>query len=801
MLHNKLCFLACLLTFTGTHSFNVLSNDHSSCKSTAATAHRFPNNQKSFRKDKIIGLGGGIEYAFDYSFCNSLKPSLRDDGVTCSQLKLATHRAFAKWSAKHPTVFFIRVKNPDDAEVVLGTFSRTKAKARFQARFSQTKEEERQHRRQTFHVGAVSHETLKSSPLMIAFAGALPQKLQTGVNDVVLKKTNGKQFYVTPQRKRIMVDAERCFYLREKTGCYDRTLSAGEGKTKQQLTFAVAIILLLYVLFFPCWYFIERRKLQQLADEKDQDANQELRAKSISRANMERALAFVPDPAWQNVARLKRISMENHLKNAEDKRNESLQHLIQEERVKVKFRWSGIGLIVLFLSSLVVLGFITKDEFECDTLSSADGKCIDFHSVMAHEMGHVLGLDHSDTGRFLASKLVGKIKGKEHDTNVFTKIDGINECKGLQYYKNPSKCTTLSTRKCQKSTVCRAIEHQQPSCKQWKDWFDWTKMKDCFWDSFVDTLLHWLYNLLVQFWKTCISSAATFDSYTHGRDICQSVFDNTMMSSFSDRENVVDQMSNDDVAGLFFLYPSKSRSSAWSQSVPLKKMSKSKLKFMASCAGVPKGSGIALSKAELANKINIHVLKKGLRSLSMLDVSALRLDQQEMDDAERISNLQRQSDRLFGRKKNKKNDADNEDVLRELLNEFQQTRDDIENENVKDSIVVGRVGDMNGDGVSDVDDDGDGLPNIVDEGLDALRELLDEISMEDVVREVGEDTNTVMMSNEEQAEAELEALYEALNDDDVLEGFRVSEDEETIKARNAERATGRGGGGSSTSEL
>ena len=148
-----------------------------------------------------------------------------------------------------------------------------------------------------------------------------------------------------------------------------------------------------------------------------------------------------------------------------------------------------------------------------------------------------------------------------------------------------------------------------------------------------------------------------------------------------------------------------------------------------------------------------------------------------------------------------KNDADNEDVLRELLNEFQQTIHDIENENVKDSIVVGRVGDMNGDGVSDVDDDGDGLPNIVDEGLDALRELLDEFSMEDVVREVGEDTNTVMMSNEEQAEAELEALYEALNDDDVLEGFRVSEDEETIKARNAERATGRGGGGSSRSEL
>ena len=102
MLHNKLCFLACLLTFTGTHSFNVLSNDHSSCKSTAATAHRFPNNQKSFRKDKIIGLGGGIEYAFDDSFCTWLKPSMRDE-TECHQLKLATHTALALATHTHFT--------------------------------------------------------------------------------------------------------------------------------------------------------------------------------------------------------------------------------------------------------------------------------------------------------------------------------------------------------------------------------------------------------------------------------------------------------------------------------------------------------------------------------------------------------------------------------------------------------------------------------------------------------------------------------------------------------------------------
>ena len=194
MLHNKLCFLAFLLTFTGTHSFNVVyTKDHSSCKSTAATAPRFPNNHKSFRKDKIIGLGGGIEYAFDDSFCTWLKHAMRNGDVSCRQLKLATHTALAKWSEKHPVVFFIPVQNPKDAEVVIGTFS--KAKAMFSHTFkgkSRSKAEKRLHHRQTIHTGEVSYNDLKTSTDMVAFAQPLSSKLQTAKTQTTFKKNQRK---------------------------------------------------------------------------------------------------------------------------------------------------------------------------------------------------------------------------------------------------------------------------------------------------------------------------------------------------------------------------------------------------------------------------------------------------------------------------------------------------------------------------------------------------------------------------------------------------------------------------------
>ena len=134
--------------------------------------------------------------------------------------------------------------------------------------------------------------------------------------------------------------------------------------------------------------------------------------------------------------------------------------------------------------------------------------------------------------------------------------------------------------------------------------------------------------------------------------------------------------------------------------------------------------------------------------------------------------------------------------MQELLKEFQQTRDEIELENIKDSVVVGRVGDTNGDGVSDIDDDGDGLPNSVEHGLDALNELLEESTMEEVLRDLG----IIKQNTKDWTSMEEEALYEAMNDNTVLDGFRIEENEEVKAIRNKERMTGRGGGASESDD-
>ena len=60
------------------------------------------------------GLGGGITWALDQSFCDTMLPSFHEDAPTtryyrfvdCKEIKDAFIRAFATWSANHKQIRF-----------------------------------------------------------------------------------------------------------------------------------------------------------------------------------------------------------------------------------------------------------------------------------------------------------------------------------------------------------------------------------------------------------------------------------------------------------------------------------------------------------------------------------------------------------------------------------------------------------------------------------------------------------------------------------------------------------------------
>jgi len=66
-----------------------------------------------------------------------------------------------------------------------------------------------------------------------------------------------------------------------------------------------------------------------------------------------------------------------------------------------------------------------------------------------------------------------------------------------------------------------------------------------------------------------------------------------------------------------------------------------------------------------------------------------------------------------------------ENASKELLNARTAAEEEVEDASSDRLAAMGRVGDLDGDGVDDDDEDGDGLPNEVEAGLDALEELLE----------------------------------------------------------------------------
>lgn len=302
-----------------------------------------------------------------------------------------------------------------------------------------------------------------------------------------------------------------------------------------------------------------------------------------------------------------------------------------------------------------------------------------FEMTLAHELGHVLGLDHpGDSGYFLDSNT-------KHGVNDFISINSENLCAGLQVFKQETRCTADEVIRDYKQ--CNAM----PAC-------NWNK---------------------------------------NNNGYCDSVFSRTMMSAHANRDHLyMLKPTCNDMAGLYFLYPHKTLGmsdvcSAGKSRVPLMSMPMKKLQHMAAAHGVPiEDGGAPLTKSGLARAIvNAtvgHIMSMG--SSPEIKQSEIARDRKGIgararQKMSRLATALKNGFRYLIGKRDANNDgipdreqadADNDGIL-----------DDIEDE-VRNGIAAANADIRDEFELSQADDDGDGLSNEVEGWLDTLNELLDD---------------------------------------------------------------------------
>jgi hypothetical protein len=168
-----------------------------------------------------------------------------------------------------------------------------------------------------------------------------------------------------------------------------------------------------------------------------------------------------------------------------------------------------------------------------------------FEVVLAHELGHVLGLDSpGDPGYFLDSNY-------KHDVHDFIKIDAEDPCAKLQVFKQPARCTADD------------VIQNHRSCED---------LPGCAWRG---------------------DRVATTSSGGGGH--CENVFLHAMMSAHATRDHVHTlHPTCNDLAGLYFLYPHKKFGATdvctvEAPRVPLMSMPMGKLEHMAAVVALDVG--------------------------------------------------------------------------------------------------------------------------------------------------------------------------------------------------------------------
>eukprot|EP00900_Chrysochromulina_parva_P024625 jgi/Chrpa1/6797/Chrysochromulina_OHIO_Genome00001170-RA len=514
------------------------------------------NGLNSFADTRQVGLGGGIEYALHPHFCRDIRASLRGSQVGCDLVERAVQHALDVWADRHPLIYFTRVKNTKLAELIIGAKSHEviKAKREFEKNLRvRTREEQAVSEVDELDGMAVDLEEL-SSGAILGFAQPLPFYLQVTnpkrAGKVTGTGTGGLMPQTERQRMRIVLNTDHCFYLQTDWLCVDDDL---EGQ--QIFHFRIWVCLVLALLLVTVGSFVVICSLWRTAKEQRRAASQSEAAAMNSVAQGDLDFAVL----------MRMASMRGH----QDAEREA-------KRNTVACLWVlGFGLIIpggLLLSGVYVT------EIRCGDDNSRFGpqRCQSLEAVLAHEAGHILGLGHPDQGPALHLKSVPK-----KDLVVsYTPINHSKMCEGL-HMTEPRE--------------------EKGECEG-RRLLDCQKLAHCHWDD------GGLYER-----RTSTRKGARSSEPVPLRYRCMDVYATTLMASHdADPHEPNSIPTADDLAGLFFLYPSRRRSVKWStKPISVSEYNVPKLKHVATARGIVIGA--EWTKEDYVRAILISIEQKSVQ--------------------------------------------------------------------------------------------------------------------------------------------------------------------------------------------